>query len=57
MGVVHHPPLTSFRLNNLLTDAVFDMSPLELIAGTLPYDMKQGVEITVDWMRKAGEGV
>ena len=57
MGVMYHPPLTSFRLNNLLTDAVFDMSPLELIAGTLPYDMKQGVEITVDWMRKAGEGV
>ena len=57
MGVVHHPSLTTFRLNNLLTEAVFDLSPVESIVGTLPYDMKQGVEITVDWMRKAREGV
>lgn len=48
---VRNPPLTSFRLNNLLTDAVFDMEPLSAVAGTTPYSVAQGVAITAAWMR------
>ena len=50
-GVSNNPPLTSFRLNNLLTDAIFDLQELERVAGATPYNMEQGVAITVEWMR------
>lgn len=49
MGM-QNPPLSSFRLNNLLTDAVFDMRSLERIAGKPPYDVTDGVQLTVDWI-------
>lgn len=49
---IQNPPLSSFRLNNLLTEMVFDMEPLKSICGILPYDTKKGVQITVEWMRK-----
>jgi hypothetical protein len=54
MGIVRHPPLTSSRLNNLLTDAVFDLRVLESIAGPLPYGLEQGVAATVDWIQRNG---
>lgn len=50
-----NPPLTSFRLNNLLTPMTYDLSPLEEVAGKLPYTMHDGVRLTVDWLRSAGE--
>lgn len=46
------PPLTTFRLRNLLTDMVFDLSPLEAVVGPLPYSMAEGVTETVRWMRR-----
>jgi nucleoside-diphosphate-sugar epimerase len=49
------PPLTSFRLANLVTPMVYDLAPLEAIAGALPYDMASGVKQTVAWMRAHGE--
>lgn len=45
-----NPPLSSFRLNNLITDMVYDISELETICGKLPYTLDEGVKITVDWM-------
>ena len=45
------PPLTSFRLSNLVTDMVYDLNPLEQIVGTLPYTMQEGVASTVEWLR------
>lgn len=51
----HNPPLTSFRLDNLLTPMVHDLEPLKLVAGELPYSMQEGVEITVNWLRQRGE--
>lgn len=45
------PPITSFRLRNLLTNMVFDMSELEAVVGPLPYTMADGVTETVRWMR------
>jgi nucleoside-diphosphate-sugar epimerase len=49
------PPLTRFRLANLLTEMVHDTGPLERIAGPLPHDMRNGVRSTVAWMRAHGE--
>jgi nucleoside-diphosphate-sugar epimerase len=53
---VKNPKLTTFRLNNLLTNAVFDLSPLREIAGPQPYTISEGVTITVKWMRKFALG-
>jgi len=44
------PPLTSFRLDNMLTDAIFETSELKTINGPLRYSIKEGVRLTVDWM-------
>lgn len=52
-GMVSNPKLTSFRLNNLLTEAVFDLSELKEVAGATPYNMEQGVSLTVEWMKRA----
>lgn len=49
-----NPPLTSFRLNNLLTPMLHDLAPLEAVVGDLPYSMHNGVNITVDWLRTEG---
>jgi GlcNAc-P-P-Und epimerase len=46
------PPLFSSRLNNLLTNAVFDLSPIREISGKQPYTLAEGVAITVEWMRQ-----
>jgi nucleoside-diphosphate-sugar epimerase len=45
------PPITSFRLRNLLMDMIFDLSALERAAGPLPYSVGDGVDKTVAWMR------
>jgi nucleoside-diphosphate-sugar epimerase len=49
---VAKPPLTSFRLQNMLTDAVFDTCGLEAICGRLPYQAEQGVARTTAWLRE-----
>jgi nucleoside-diphosphate-sugar epimerase len=46
------PPLTTFRLNNLLTEMVYDMHPLRDAVGSLPYSLEDGVRETVAWMRQ-----
>jgi nucleoside-diphosphate-sugar epimerase len=50
-----HVPLTSFRLNNILTEYIFDMRPIMEVSGSLPYALKTGVEKTVQWLRESGE--
>ena len=47
-----NPPLTTFRLNNLITNMVYNTQTLEKLCGKLPYDLKEGVTITTDWMKK-----
>ena len=51
----HSVPLSSFRLNNIRTEYVFDMRPIMEISGPLPYSLKDGVERTVEWLREMGE--
>jgi GlcNAc-P-P-Und epimerase len=47
-----NPPLTNFRLNNMITEMVYDTSELESIVGSLPFSTRDGVAITVEWLRK-----
>lgn len=54
-GLVREPPLTKFRVGNLLSDMVFDMSPLSEIVGDLPIDMSEGVRLTVQHLQEQGE--
>lgn len=45
------PPLTSFRLDNLLTEMIYDTAPLNQIVPQLHYSLDDGIRCTVDWMR------
>jgi hypothetical protein len=36
-----------------LTESVFDLTELKDVAGTTPYNMEQGVALTVEWLKKA----
>lgn len=47
---VDNPALTSFRLNNLIANMVYDTSLLEEICGELPYSLQEGVTRTVNWL-------
>lgn len=51
---VRDPPLTTFRLNNLLTSATHDLETLKAICGDLPFSKEEGVRLTVEWMRRRG---
>jgi nucleoside-diphosphate-sugar epimerase len=46
------PPLTSFRLDNLLTEMIYDTEPLSRILPDLPYSLEEGITRTVEWMRE-----
>ena len=46
------PPLTSFRLANLLTDAVYDLDPLRAVCGPTPFAAGEGVLRTVSWLKQ-----
>lgn len=47
---ISKPPLTTFRLNNILTDMVYDTSPLKKICGPLPYSQEEGIIHTLSWI-------
>lgn len=44
-------PITSFRLNNLTTNMVYDTAELEAICGKLPFELDMAVKETVEWMK------
>jgi hypothetical protein len=48
-------PLTSFRLRNILTEYVYDLSPIMEVASPLPCDLETGVQRTVQWLQRVGE--
>lgn len=52
LGLVAYPPLFTSRLNNLLTSAVFDLTPIKEISGEQPYSLEEGVALTVEWMQR-----
>jgi nucleoside-diphosphate-sugar epimerase len=45
-------PLQSFRLKNIMTEYVFDMSPLKRVAGDLPYTLPEGVSRTITQLKQ-----
>lgn len=49
--IMKHPPLTSFRLDNLTTNMVYDTVEVEEEIKTLPYSWEKGTEITLKWIK------
>ncbi len=49
-----NPPLTSFRLNNLLTPMHYDLSATTAVAGPAPFTLDEGVRITAAWILQHG---
>ncbi len=49
------PPLTAFRLNNMLTGARYPIEKIQQVAGSLPYSMEEGVRRTIRWMYEQGQ--
>lgn len=45
-----NPPLTSFRLNNLLTPMTYNLEDLFGVAGHTPYSLEMGIEKTLKWL-------
>ena len=48
-------PFNTFRLNNILTEYVFDLSETNAVCGPLPYTYDEGVRATVDWFEGKGQ--
>jgi len=47
---VRQPPITSYRLRNILTETVFDMEPLRALCGDVPYTLEEGTARTAAWL-------
>ena len=47
----NNPPISSTRLNNMLTEMIHDVSLLQSVCGDVPYTMGEGVKLTCDWMK------
>ena len=45
-------PYNSFRLNNIRTEYIFDMSQTAAVCGPLPFSFEDGVKATVAWHRE-----
>ena len=48
----HDPPLTSFRLNNMLTGGHYPIEKTQDLVGELPFNLKNGVRFTLLWMKE-----
>lgn len=44
-------PITSFRLNNLLTSMVYPTKGMEILSKDMPFTLHEGVKKTVSWLR------
>lgn len=42
-------PFNSFRLNNILTEYVFDMTSTQAVCGPLPFTQADGIKATAEW--------
>jgi nucleoside-diphosphate-sugar epimerase len=49
------PPLTNFRLSNMLMGAHYPIEKIEQLVGSLPYSMEDGVRRTIQWMHEQGQ--
>jgi nucleoside-diphosphate-sugar epimerase len=46
-------PYSTFRLENILTEAVYNLDSLQELCGDLPYTLEEGVTETVKWLKGA----
>jgi nucleoside-diphosphate-sugar epimerase len=44
------PPMSSYRLNNILTEMIHDTAPLQSVLPALPYSLDQAIRVTSDWL-------
>jgi hypothetical protein len=44
--------MSSYRLNNMLTEMIHDTSPLQSVLPRLPYSLDQAIDITCEWIRR-----
>nr|WP_321221277.1 NAD(P)-dependent oxidoreductase [uncultured Psychroserpens sp.] len=51
VGGYKSPPITSFRLDNIMTNMIYDTSNVEKVVGKLPYSLEEGTAITYDWYK------
>jgi len=51
--ILHYqdPPISSFRLNNMLTGGIYPIENTKEICGDLPFTLKQGVQNTIRWLK------
>ena len=45
------PPITSFRLKNMFTGGIYPIENTKKICSDLPYSLRKGVDLTVNWLR------
>lgn len=45
-------PMTSFRLKNMTTDNIIDLSKTQEIAPNPPYSVEMGIEKTIQWLKE-----
>ncbi|MEM5565624.1 NAD(P)-dependent oxidoreductase [Psychroserpens sp. AS72] len=45
------PPITSFRLDNIMTNMIYDTTKVEEVVGELPYSLEEGTTITYNWYK------
>ncbi len=48
---VNSPPLTTFRLNNLLTEMLHETTLVNEVCGELPYQLNDGIKETLEWIK------
>lgn len=48
-------PITSFRLGNMLTSSSFDLARLAGITGPQRFPRREGIRLTLEWMRAANQ--
>jgi GlcNAc-P-P-Und epimerase len=46
------PPMSSYRLNNMLTEMLHDTRPLQSVLPRLPYTLDEAIGVTCEWLRK-----
>ena len=46
-------PFNSFRLRNILTEYIHDLTPTRAVCGALPYGFQEGVAATAQWFRES----
>ena len=50
--LISDPPLTTFRLKNIVSGVRYDLNNTTSVVGSLPYNLNDGVASTIVWMNQ-----